>query len=68
MEKIRRLRDESAGFIKDVSDIIAAEMWKNPLLVPDLSKDKTLFIFSDYSREGGELLICATIYCVCSSC
>jgi hypothetical protein len=39
MVRIRRLQDEGAGFIKDVSDIIAAEAWKNPSLIPDLSKD-----------------------------
>ncbi len=54
MVKIRRLQNESAGFIKDVSDIIAAEAWKNPSLIPDLSQDKTLFVFSDYSRVQGE--------------
>jgi hypothetical protein len=54
MGKIRRLQNESAGFIKDVSDIIATEAWKNPSLIPDLSKDKTLFVFSDYSRVQGK--------------
>ncbi len=50
---VRRLRNESAGFIKDISNIIATEAWKNPSLIPDLSKDKTLFVFSDYSRVQG---------------
>jgi hypothetical protein len=50
---VRRLHNESAGFIKDVSGIIAAEAWKNPVLIPNLSSDKTLFIFSDYSRVQG---------------
>ncbi|PZO37186.1 MAG: hypothetical protein DCF19_19480 [Pseudanabaena frigida] len=54
MVKTRRLQNESAGFINDVSNIIAAEAWKNPSLIPDLSKDKTIFIFSDYSRVQGE--------------
>jgi len=54
MVKIRRIQNESAGFIKDVSDIIATEMWKNPSLIPDLSKDKTLFVFSDYSHVSGK--------------
>lgn len=54
MVEIRRLQNESAGFINDVSNIIAAELWKNPALIPDLSKDKTLFVFSDYSRVQGE--------------
>lgn len=54
MVKIRRLRNESAGFIKDVSDIIATEAWKKPSLIPELSKDKTLFVFSDYSRVQGK--------------
>jgi hypothetical protein len=53
MVKIRRLKNECAGFIKDVSDIIATEVWKNPSLIPDLSKEKTLFVFSDYSRVHG---------------
>ncbi|MGE5549168.1 MAG: hypothetical protein ACM3ZC_01380 [Bacteroidota bacterium] len=53
MVKIRCLQNENAGFIKDISDIIATEAWKNPSLIPDLSKDKTLFIFSDYSRVQG---------------
>lgn len=53
MIKIRRLEDERAGFINDISDMIAAEAWKNPTLIPDLSKDKTLFVFSDYSRVHG---------------
>jgi hypothetical protein len=50
MVKIRRISNENSGFIYDVSKIIAAEAWKNPSLMPDLSKDKTLFVFSDYSR------------------
>lgn len=50
---VRRLLDERAGFIKDVSDIIASAAWKNSTLIPDLSKDKTLFVFSDYSRVQG---------------
>jgi len=50
MKLIRRIQNEGGGFIKDVSDIIAAEVWKDPSLVPDLSKDQTLFVFSDYSR------------------
>lgn len=54
MVKIRRIQNESAGFIKDVSDIIATEAWKNPSLIPDLSKDKTLFVFSDYSQVIGK--------------
>jgi hypothetical protein len=54
MGKIRRLQNEGAGFIKDVSDIVATEAWKNPSLIPDLSKDKTLFVFSDYSRVQGK--------------
>ncbi|OBQ33149.1 MAG: hypothetical protein AN485_19500 [Anabaena sp. MDT14b] len=54
MVEIRRLQNEGAGFINDVSNIIAAESWKNPSLVPDLSKDETLFIFSDYSRVQGK--------------
>lgn len=54
MVKIRRLQNKSLGFIDNVSNIIAAELWKNPLLVPDISKDKTLFVFSDYSRVHGE--------------
>jgi hypothetical protein len=45
--------DENAGFVKDVSDIIAVEALKNPSLIPDLSGDKTLFLFSDYSRVRG---------------
>lgn len=54
MPKIRRLQNESAGFINDVSNIIATEAWKNPSLIPDLSSDKTLFVFSDYSRVRGK--------------
>jgi hypothetical protein len=54
MAKIRRLQNKNAEFIDNVSNIIAAELWKNPSLVPDLSKDKTLFVFSDYSRVQGE--------------
>lgn len=53
MSEIRHIKDEGAGFIKDVSDIIALERWKDPLLVPDLSRDKTIFLFSDYSRAQG---------------
>jgi hypothetical protein len=53
MKSIRRLQDDSLGFIKDVSDIIALEAWKDPSLIPDLSKDKTIFLFSDYSRANG---------------
>jgi hypothetical protein len=45
--------DENAGFVKDVSDIIAIEALKNPSLIPDLSRDETLFLFSDYSRVRG---------------
>ena len=50
---IRRIMDENAGFVKDVSDIIAVEALKNPSLIPDLSGDQTLFLFSDYSRVRG---------------
>lgn len=50
---IRRLMDENAGFVKDISDILALEALKNPHLIPDLSGDKTLFLFSDYSRVRG---------------
>jgi hypothetical protein len=50
---IRRIIDDNGGFVKDISDIIAIEAWKNPSLVPDLSKEKTLFVFSDYSRIRG---------------
>ncbi len=54
MRKIRRLQNEDAGFIYDVSSIIATEVWKNPSLIPDLSNDKTLFVFSDYSQVKGK--------------
>jgi hypothetical protein len=50
---IRRVTNESAGFVKDVSEIIAFEALKNPSLVPDMSADNTLFLFSDYSRVQG---------------
>jgi len=50
MRSIRRIKDDGVGFIKDVSEIIALEAWKDPALIPDLSKDKTIFVFSDYSR------------------
>lgn len=50
---IRRITDERAGFVKDVSDILAVEALKDPTLVPDLSADRTLFLFSDYSRVRG---------------
>jgi hypothetical protein len=53
MVKIRRPQNKDASFIYDVSNIIATEAWKNPTLFPDLSKDKTLFVFSDYSRVQG---------------
>jgi hypothetical protein len=53
MIKIRRLNNENAGFINDVSDILAVEAWKDPLLFPNLSRDRTLFVFSDYSRVQG---------------
>lgn len=45
--------DEDAGFMKDVSEIIALETWKDPSLVPDLSIEETLFIFADYSLNRG---------------
>lgn len=54
MTKIRRLQNENAGFVNDVSNVIATEAWKNPALFPDLSKNKTLFVFSDYSRVKGK--------------
>lgn len=50
---IKRILDEKAGFVKDVSDLIAIEAWKDPLLIPDLSKEETLFLFADYSRVRG---------------
>jgi hypothetical protein len=53
MKPIRRIQNDGAGFIKDVSDIIALEAWKDPSLIPDLSKDRTIFLFSDYSRARG---------------
>jgi hypothetical protein len=54
MKSIRRIQDDSLGFIKDVSDIIALEAWKDPSLIPDLSNDRTIFLFSDYSRARGD--------------
>src|SRR5437867_1701483 len=53
MRAIRRVQSEAAGFVKDVSDIIATEAWKDPLLIPDLSDDRSIFVFSDYSRGQG---------------
>ncbi|MDR3750775.1 MAG: hypothetical protein P4K94_04740 [Terracidiphilus sp.] len=50
---IRRITDDNAGFVKDVSDIIALEALKHSNLIPNLSGDKTLFLFSDYSRVRG---------------
>jgi hypothetical protein len=50
---VRRLNDANAGFIDDVSNIIAVEAWKTPGLIPDLSHDATLFMFSDYSSVRG---------------
>lgn len=50
---IRRILDDNAGFMKDVSDVIAIEAWKDPSLIPDLSSDETLFLFADYSRGRG---------------
>ncbi len=50
---IKRISDDDAGFVKDVSDIIALEAWKDPSLVPDLSREDTLFLFADYSRGRG---------------
>ena len=50
---IRRILDENAGFVKDVSDVIAIELWKDPALVPDLSREETLFVFADYSLNRG---------------
>src|SRR5256885_2787801 len=49
MRSIRRIETEEAGFLKDVSEIIALEAWKDPSLIPDLSSDRSIFIFSDYS-------------------
>lgn len=51
---IRRILEENAGFVKDISDIIAIEAWKDPSLVPDLSREEALFIFSDYSHNRGQ--------------
>jgi hypothetical protein len=53
MRPIRRIEDDRAGFVKDISEIIALEAWKNPSLIPDLSRDQTLFVFSDYSQSKG---------------
>lgn len=50
---IRRILDDNAGFVKDISDIIAIEMWKDPSLIPDFSTDETISIFADYSRNRG---------------
>ncbi len=47
MKVIRRIQNDDLGFIKDVSDIIALEAWKDPSLIPELSKDKSIFVFSD---------------------
>jgi hypothetical protein len=33
MKPIRRIQADGAGFIKDVSDIIALEAWKDPFLI-----------------------------------
>lgn len=38
---------------KDISDVIAKEVCRNPSLIPDLPKDRTVFFFSDYSRIQG---------------
>lgn len=53
MKPIRRIENEGAGFSKDVSDIIATEVWRDPSLVPDLSRERSIFVFSDYSRGQG---------------
>src|SRR5436305_10372044 len=53
MRPMRRLHDEAAGFVKDVSDIIAVEAWKDPSLVADLSGEPSVFVFSDYSETPG---------------
>jgi hypothetical protein len=50
---IRRILDDNSGFVKDVSEVIAIEAWKDPSLIPDLSRDETLFLFADYSRGRG---------------
>ena len=50
---IKRILDENAGFVKDVSDVIAVEAWKDPSLIPDLSKEDSIFLFGDYSRVRG---------------
>ena len=53
MRPIRRIQSGAAGFVKDISDIIAIEGWKDPCLIPDLSSDRSIFVFSDYSRGQG---------------
>lgn len=52
--KIKSLDDEKAGFVYDVSQIIIKEIIKNPSLIPDLSKERTIFVFSDYSKVRGK--------------
>lgn len=54
MKIIRRIYDQKAGFVKDISDVIVATVWRYPDLVPDLSGDRTLFVFSDYSQARGQ--------------
>ena len=39
-------------FVNDVSDIIALEAWKDPSIIPDLSGDRSIFVFSDYSSDA----------------
>ena len=53
MWPIRRLHNNGAGFVNDLSDIIAVEAWKDPSLIPDLSRDRSIFVFSDYSQTRG---------------
>jgi hypothetical protein len=53
MDNFRKLNDEDAGFINDISNIIAIEKWKNPFLIPNLSTEKSIFVFSDYSFVQG---------------
>lgn len=51
---VRRILDENAGILKTISDILALEALKDPILFPIFPTNDEIVMFSDYSRGSGK--------------
>jgi len=54
---VRRILDENAGILKTISDILALEALKDPILFPIFPTNDEIVMFSDYSRGSGYFIL-----------